>query len=368
MSEGNNDPFSISPGGCPVKQDGSSGATGGGGGSGGGWMRSWFGGAASSIPRAGAPPGPFLPDENNAGGGCPVKHGRGLMVAPGASSQVSVPSSVEEAAAHSQMPRADQRIPLSTHRVVSTIPRADELRDPIENRAPAAAAATGAAGSCESKNTGGGVSNCAPHQPPDAHRWVYPSEQQFYNALRRKGWSADETTIPDVVRIHNAVNERGWSDVCKWEALRGNDTPRLVRFLGRPKDLSPRAWLNSRILWYHEPFDRHDWYVSRGENDPEAEARRYVIDFYGGNDGLSGVAATEASAASVQEQNQHTPARPPSMYIDVRPALDNPDAVIDRMKMFFMDAFPGLTAAFGVDDKTGNASSQSGGAGRTGRG
>ena len=107
MSEGNNDPFSISPGGCPVKQDGSSGATGGGGGSGGGWMRSWFGGAASSIPHAGAPPGPFVPDENNAGGGCPVKHSRGLMVAPGASSQVSVPSSVEEAAASKEERRRE---------------------------------------------------------------------------------------------------------------------------------------------------------------------------------------------------------------------------------------------------------------------
>ena len=284
----------------------------------------------------------------------------------------AVPASIEEAASHPQMPRPDQRIPLSTRRVVSTIPRADELRDPLENRPADANANANASDSTERKE-----STCAPHQPPEHTKWVYPSEQQFYNALRRKGWRPEESTIPDVVRIHNAVNERGWSEVRRWEALRGNDTPRLVRFMGRPKDLSPRAWFNSRILWYHEPFDRHDWYVDGGEDattadggdasgggnaKPKQEPRRYVIDFYSGDDGgfASSSSATRSGANDANGSAAAPPGpRPPSMYIDVRPALDDPDSAIDRMKMFVRDAFPGLSTAFGID----GGSSTTGGSG-----
>ena len=275
----------------------------------------------------------------------------------------AVPASIEEAASHPQMPRPDQRIPLSTRRVVSTIPRADELRDPLENRPANANANANADSNAANDNK---ESTCAPHQPPEHTKWVYPSEQQFYNALRRKGWQPEESTIPDVVRIHNAVNERGWSEVRKWEAMRGNNSPRLVRFMGRPKDLSPRAWFNSRILWYHEPFDRHDWYVDGGEdtaatnaaaaaaggggeNDVKRkeEPRRYVIDFYSGDD--AGFASPSSSSSAGANANAGAPPRPPSMYIDVRPALDGPDAAIERMKMFLRDAFPGLSAAFGMD-------------------
>jgi cytochrome c heme-lyase len=335
--------------------------------SGGGWS-SWFGlgggnrstTGSSSTAASAAPP---------ADGGCPIKHDAGaaggapMPFAGAAAPATAAPASVEEAASHPQMPRPDQRIPLSTRRVVSTIPRADELRDPLENRA--ANANANANGNAESKAEKK-ASTCAPHQPPEHTKWVYPSEQQFYNALRRKGWQPEESTIPDVVRIHNAVNERGWSEVRKWEAMRGNDSPRLVRFMGRPKDLSPRAWFNSRILWYHEPFDRHDWYVDGGEDIPEAasggtggsgdakpkeEPRRYVIDFYSGDDGGF------ASPASSSSGDARGPHRPPSMYIDVRPALDAPDAAIDRVKMFVRDAFPGLSAAFGLED-TGSTSEE----------
>mmetsp|Transcript_4217 Transcript_4217/g.6051 ORF Transcript_4217/g.6051 Transcript_4217/m.6051 type:complete len:217 (+) Transcript_4217:190-840(+) len=153
-----------------------------------------------------------------SGGGCPVKHD-GTMNNPSSGSP-QLPASLEEAARHAQTPRADQKIPLSTHRVVSTIPRADELR-------PADA---------KNKNV-----KHAPHQPGEGQRWVYPSEQQFYNAMRRKGWEADETTIPTVVQIHNAVNERGWSEVQRWERdLHGNENPRLVKFMGQPNDTPPR--------------------------------------------------------------------------------------------------------------------------------
>merc|ERR1712232_961924 len=87
------------------------------------------------------------------------------------------------------------------------------------------------------------------------------------------------------VRIHNAVNERGWSQIRRWEKeLHGNENPRFVKFLGRPTDMSPKAFINTYFFLYNPPFDRHDWYVDRGDNQLP---RRYVIDFYNGNDGNS---------------------------------------------------------------------------------
>ena len=231
-------------------------------------------------------------------GGCPVKHDNNTLPykTDNTSSLFGLPASIEESAKHSQSPHPDQSIPLSTHRVVSSIPRADELRP----------------------NAG----TSAPHQPEDTPQWVYPSEQQFYNAMRRKGWQGvDERTIPMVVRIHNTVNERGWNQVKEWEReLHGCDNPRLVHFLGRPNDLSPRAWVHT-YLGGNRPFDRHDWYVDRGDGK---EPRRYVIDFY----------------------SQEQPGAPPELSLEVRPALDSPEAALDRCKMFVRDAFPGFVGLF----------------------
>jgi len=56
-----------------------------------------------------------------------------------------------------------------------------------------------------------------------------------------------------VVPIHNAVNERVWQQVLEWErhALglkEGEDTGvKLVSFMGRPKEMSPRARWKSFI-------------------------------------------------------------------------------------------------------------------------
>ena len=68
-----------------------------------------------------------------------------------------------------QLPAPGQRKPLSTARVESTIP-------------------TSADGA-----------------------WVYPSDQMFYNAMRKKGYEPREEDMRTVVAIHNAVNERTWS-------------------------------------------------------------------------------------------------------------------------------------------------------------
>lgn len=264
------------------------------------------------------------PVKHNQVDACPVKHSGG--------SSFALPASIEESARHAQTPHPDQRVPLSTHRVVSTIPRADELREE-----PLAA-----------------------HQPGEGSKWVYPSEQQFYNAMRRKGWDGvDETTIPLVVRIHNSVNEKAWNEVRRWEQqLHGVDDPRLVRFLGRPKDMSFKALVNTYLLWYNAPFDRHDWFVDRGDGK---EPRRYIVDFYNGNDGMTsgtsllssvlqrarGGGGSNDGNQNAQPDNQAIVPRPPAMYIDVRPAGDNPEAFVDRIHMFFRESFPGIFGLFG---------------------
>lgn len=101
--------------------------------------------------------------------------------------------------------------------------------------------------------------------------WVYPSEQQYYNAIKRKGYKASATDMPSTLAIHNAVNEKGWAMVKEWERERtaartaGDHATiveeevadlRLLRFSGRPQDMSPKAWINTYLLGYRPPFDR----------------------------------------------------------------------------------------------------------------
>lgn len=244
--------------------------------------------------------------EAQSTGGCPVKGDAQRMIGD------ITPNSIEAAAKHAQTPQPGQQIPLSTHRATSSIPKPF---DQDENK------------------------KSPVHQPTDAQKWVYPSEQQFYNAMKRKGWEMPpgmETAIPHVVQIHNAVNERGWQEVLKWERMRDptNENPRLVKFIGKPKDLSPRARLYSMLWLRNEPFDRHDWYVDRGEGSSEDSMRRYVIDFYNGDE------STKETGGGLMGSSNGLP----SMYLDVRPALDDVDSAQDRVKMFFRDAFPGISA------------------------
>ena len=110
---------------------------------------------------------------------------------------------------------------------------------------------------------------------------MYPSEQQYYNAIKRKGYKASATDMPSTLAIHNAVNEKGWEMVKEWERERavGKASPsslgagggsgsssgggegddieiKLLRFTGRPQDMSPKAWINTYLLGYRPPFDR----------------------------------------------------------------------------------------------------------------
>lgn len=256
--------------------------------------------------------------------------------------------------------------------------------------------------------------------------WVFPSPQMFYNALMRKGKGDDvtENDMESVVSVHNGasccserhlstsgpprgvqccrfhcqsasagadpgpldltvapqptegpgpiraapgMNEMTWRQVSRWESLHTGavGAPKLVRFLGRPDDLSPRArvrsWfggaprsrpsfrytrrrsrpppsclsnhplpdmvpqmlcpaqIKSAPAWTFLdklpplnppgplPFDRHDWYIDRN-----GEEVRYVIDFY----------FDENKAQSMD-----------AFSVDVRPAMDGVTSLHDRAKM-----------------------------------
>ena len=150
------------------------------------------------------------------------------------------------------------------------------------------------------------------HQPKDTSKWVYPSEQQYYNAMKRKGYNVNEKDIPVVLKIHNIANEEGWQRVQQWENMKGNPEIKLKQFSGRPDDLTPKArmWM---LLGYKRPFDRHDWIVER----PNGETIRYILDYYEGTKNSS------------------------MLQIDVRPALDTPISFVDRLYVFAMQNFVG---------------------------
>lgn len=59
------------------------------------------------------------------------------------------------------------------------------------------------------------VSSSIPRDPHST--WDYPSPQQFYNALVRKGWETPEEHVDTMVDIHNFLNEQAWNEVLKWE-------------------------------------------------------------------------------------------------------------------------------------------------------
>ncbi|XP_023018707.1 cytochrome c heme lyase [Leptinotarsa decemlineata] len=175
-----------------------------------------------------------------------------------------------------QSPSPGQPFPLSTHREVSTIPKAIVKEG-------------------------------------ESQFWTYPSPQMFWNAMLRKGWRWKEEDIKqkdmdNIIKIHNANNEQAWQEVLKWEALHYNECkdPRLKSFGGKATDYSPRARMR-QLMGYELPFDRHDWIVDRCGKEV-----RYVIDYYDGG--------------SVDDKYKFA-------LLDVRPAMDSFENIWDRMKV-----------------------------------
>ncbi|KAI9766425.1 MAG: holocytochrome c synthase [Geoglossum simile] len=177
---------------------------------------------------------------------------------------------------------------------------------------------------------------------PDEGNWEYPSPQQMYNAMLRKGFTDTPTdAVESMVEVHNFLNEGAWNEIVDWErrfgrglsaawqeCSRGDDgppndtnnpspTPRLLRFMGRPKDMTPKATILQLLGWVYPsrfnsepPFDRHDWFVQRQLPNGTQREIRYVIDYYSG---------------------PPEPTGEPVFYLDVRPAVDSPSAAVERV-------------------------------------
>jgi len=96
---------------------------------------------------------------------------------------------------------------LGTQREVSTIPRTGATSEP----APSAKDARPANNEGETgadKKTG---------------NWIYPSEQMFFEAMKRKAFNPEQADMKTIVPIHNAVNERAWMEIKEWERGRGSE-------------------------------------------------------------------------------------------------------------------------------------------------
>jgi cytochrome c heme-lyase len=155
----------------------------------------------------------------------------------------------------------------------------------------------------------------------------------FWNALVRKN-KADGVKEDDmnmVVSIHNEMNERAWRQLLQWEhgLHRGehlDGEPSLRRFMGKPYDLSPKAKLKS-FFGYGFPFDRHDWFVDR-----DGKEVRYVIDYYFN---AAPDAKVENTIGKVHTDRGELPVNYTStIFVDVRPAVDDVSSAWDRLRLF----------------------------------
>lgn len=182
--------------------------------------------------------------------------------------------------------------------------------------------------------------------------WEYPSPQQMYNAMLRKGYTDTPAEhVESMVAVHNFLNEGAWEEIREWERrfsgglgkgwdlcrqgeegasrqaalealrrrIRGDSEqePKLLRFLGRPSEPTPKARMLGYMAWLYPaqfpdnpPFDRHDWYIQRQAPAGRTREVRYVIDYYSG---------------------PPEPTGEPVFYLDVRPAVDGPTAACERM-------------------------------------
>ncbi|KAJ9122710.1 hypothetical protein QFC24_004139 [Naganishia onofrii] len=222
---------------------------------------------------------------------------------------------------------------LSNQREVSSIPRHESTTVPTfspngEQTVSSSSAAT---------NPKPGSETTCPNATDNGEtNWVYPSEQQFFLAMMRKHsakvYSPDMPApnpedMKTIVPIHNAVNERAWHQLMEWERGQGGEKcggVRLVSFKGRPKDRTPKAWMNM-ALGYTAPFDRHDWVINRCGQEV-----RYVIDFYSGRAPISSPTG-KSSAGGLPPKD----AGNLSFYLDVRPAVDGWEGVRLRASKLF---------------------------------
>ncbi len=93
---------------------------------------------------------------------------------------------------------------------------------------------------------------------------------------------------------------------------------KLLRFMGRPENLTPLARLKMFFLGYDKPFDRHDWIVIRNDDTQV----RYVIDYY----------FDETKSEQDKVPQLHDAYSIQSISMVARPAIDTFESVVDRIK------------------------------------
>ncbi|KAK0846740.1 holocytochrome c synthase [Friedmanniomyces endolithicus] len=157
--------------------------------------------------------------------------------------------------------------------------------------------------------------------------WEYPSPQQMYNAMLRKGYTDTPAEhVESMVAVHNFLNEGAWEEIREWERRFGkglgrgweickhgeegaarlaalesirrersgaatvDDEPKLLRFMGRPNDTTPKARMLGFMAWLY-PSEFPDNPPFDGMTEPTGE---------------------------------------PVFYLDVRPAIDGPTAAVER--------------------------------------
>lgn len=150
----------------------------------------------------------------------------------------------------------------------------------------------------------------------------YIADHEWTDALARKGKLGDtkEEDMDTLVAVHNNMNEKTWAKVVEWEeVLYPESAPKLLKFMGRPEDLSPKATIKHYLFGHPLPYDRHDWTILRSDGTTV----RYVIDYYHDDD-----RADEAPESGLPELKDHRAT--PSLLVDVRPAMDSPFIVWNR--------------------------------------
>ena len=96
----------------------------------------------------------------------------------------------------------DQRAALDTNRVTSSIPIGD-ARPRHQKTEQSETCSTNSSACPSSRSTS---SDSVPEPTANgSSRWVYPSPQQFYNALKRKGFNPDEKDMDTYVLIVHIV-------------------------------------------------------------------------------------------------------------------------------------------------------------------
>ncbi|KAK4891821.1 Cytochrome c1 heme lyase [Elasticomyces elasticus] len=103
---------------------------------------------------------------------------------------------------------------LSTDREISSIPRAVSKSQPLNSAEQAALPttqkATASHGSPANAQGDTGFDK-------DTGNWIYPSQEQFFKAMKKKGHEAEAEDMSTIIPIHNAVNEKAWAEILEWE-------------------------------------------------------------------------------------------------------------------------------------------------------